>query len=149
MRVTEGSLVKIHYSLFDAEGELFESSEGEDPAEFVSGQGEVPPGLERALEGKGAGDKIRVELADEDAFGAYMPEGLISIPRSELPEDVEKGDMVPVMLTDDDGNELEDGELEFRVVEVREDEAVLDANHPLAGQKVTFEVEVVEVKDGE
>jgi len=129
--------------LFDEEGELFESSREEGPAEFVHGEGEIPPGLERALEGKEKGETVRVELAQEEAFGDYMPEGLITVPRSELPDDVELGDLVPVRLTDDDGDDLDDGELEFRVVELRGEEAVFDANHPLAGQKVTFEIEIM------
>ena len=77
MQIVPGSRVTIRYQLFDAEGELFESSEEDEPAEFVYGNGEVPPGLERALDGKSSGDKIRIELAQEDAFGEYMPEGLI------------------------------------------------------------------------
>ena len=145
MQIDPGSRVTIHYQLFDEEGELFESSEQDGPAEFVHGDGEVPPGLERALEGKSRGDQVRVELLQEDAFGEYMPEGLISVPRNELPDDIELGDLVPVVLTDDDGGELDDGDLEFRVVELRSDEAVLDANHPLAGQKVTFQVEIVAI----
>ncbi len=145
MHIAQGSLVTIHYSLFDEEGELFESSKEEGPAEFVHGEGDVPPGLEQALEGKGGGETVRVELEHEDAFGAYMPEGLISVPRDELPEDVELGDLVPIILTDDEGSEIEEGDIEFRVVELRPDEVVLDANHPLAGQKVTFEVEVLAV----
>jgi len=143
MQVNPGNRVTIHYQLFDEEGELFESSREEGPAEFVHGEGEIPPGLERALEGKAKGEKVRVELGQEEAFGDYMPEGLITVPRSELPDDVELGDLVPVRLTDDDGDELEDGELEFRVVELRGDEAVFDANHPLAGQRVTFEIEIM------
>jgi FKBP-type peptidyl-prolyl cis-trans isomerase SlyD len=135
----------MHYRLFDEEGELFETSVGEEPAEFVHGNDEIPTGLEEALVGKESGAKVRVELDDEDAFGPYMPEGLISLPRTELPDDVEQGDLVPVVLTDDDGDEVEDGDMEFRVVEIRDDEVVLDANHPLAGQRVTFEVEVIGV----
>ena len=102
MQIVPGSRVTIRYHLFDAEGELFESSEEDEPAEFVYGNGEVPPGLERALDGKSSGDKIRVELAQEDAFGEYMPEGLIAVPRGELPDDIELGDLVPVEIDEED-----------------------------------------------
>ena len=146
MEITSGTHVEIHYSIFDEEGQLFETSAEDEPVELVQGAGDIPPGLERALEGKKAGESLRVELLQEDAFGPYLPEGLISVPRHELPDDVEKGDLVPIVLTDDDGSELEDGDLEFRVVELQKDEIVLDANHPLAGQNITFEVEVLTVR---
>lgn len=145
MQIASGTLVRIHYQLFDEEGELFESSAGVEPAEFIQGNGEIPIGLEKALEGKKDGEKLRIELEGTDAFGPYLPEGLISVPRSELPEEVNKGDMVPVVLTDDDGADVDDGDMEFRVIEIRPEEVVLDANHPLAGQKVTFDVEIVAV----
>jgi len=154
VRIGPASRVSVAYELFDEQGRCVESCESADPLVFVMGSGEVPPALERALEGKGAGERLRVTLAPEEAFGAYDPAGLVSIPRDEIPgEELSRGDWVPVQLVEEDGSEDgpdagddEDEEFEMRVVEVSDDEVILDANHPLAGQNVTFAVEVLAVE---
>ena len=138
----------LRYELFDREGELLESSEeeGGEPMEYTHGADEIAPALERALAGKQAGDKVRVTLSPEDAFGAVDPGLIVSIPRSEIPADMPLtvGEFLPVEL-EDAPEDLADEEVEFRIVEVGEDEVVLDANHPLAGETVIFALEVVSV----
>lgn len=149
MKIETGKVVTLSYELFTKDGELFESSESE-PIEFVQGDGDVLPGLEAALEGQDSGSKLEITLNADDAFGDYNPEGLVSVPRTELPPDVElvKDEWITVIVQDDDaGDEEEPGEMEMRIAEVSEDSVVLDANHPLAGQEVTFKLEVVAVAD--
>lgn len=148
MNIRPGSVVEIAYRLYDAEGELVESSEEDGPVTYRHGREEILPGLEAALEGRSAGEQVRVTVAPEDAYGAYNPDGLIAVRRSELPAEHEyaPGDWLSVCVENDEEDHDDEGELEMRVVEVREDEVVLDANHPLAGQSVTFEVEVRSVR---
>ena len=146
MRIQKGCHVVLRYELFDREGELLESSEESEPMEYTHGAEEIAPALERALSGKQAGDKIEVTLPPEDAFGAVDPGLIVSVPRSEIPPELplKVGEYLPIEL-EDAPEDLADEEVEFRIVEVGEDEVVLDANHPLAGETVTFAMEVVSV----
>jgi FKBP-type peptidyl-prolyl cis-trans isomerase 2 len=146
MRIAKGCRVVLRYELLDREGELLESSEEGEPMEYTHGAEEIAPALERALTGKQAGDKVKVTLPPEDAFGAIDPELIVSVPRSEIPPELplSVGEYLPVEL-EDAPEDLADEEVEFRIVEVGEEEVVLDANHPLAGETVTFALEVVSV----
>jgi FKBP-type peptidyl-prolyl cis-trans isomerase 2 len=148
MKIQRGCRVVLRYELFDDGGELLESSEDGEPMEYTHGAEEIAPSLERALSGKQAGDKVRVRLSADEAFGPVDPGLIVSVPRSELPDDAPLvvGEYLPVELEDaPEDLELEDEEIEFRIVEVGADEVMLDANHPLAGQAVTFALEVVSV----
>jgi FKBP-type peptidyl-prolyl cis-trans isomerase 2 len=149
MKIEAGKIVVLRYELYSKDGELFESSEDE-PIEFVQGEGDVLPGLESALEGRDEGAKLEIRLRAAEAFGEYNPEGLVSVPRSELPPDVElePDEWITVVVQDDEaGEDEEPGEMDMRIAEVGDDAVVLDANHPLAGQDVTFKVEVLSVSD--
>jgi len=148
MKIARGCRVVLRYELFDREGELLESSDEEDgePMEYTQGADEVAPAIERALSGKQAGDKVRVTLAPAEAFGEVDPALIVTVPRAEIPAEFELsvGEYLPVEL-EDAPEDLADEELEFRIVEVGEEEVVLDANHPLAGETVVFALEVVSV----
>jgi len=150
--IRAGSIVEIRYRLFDARGELVETTDEEGPVRYRHGQAEILAGLEEALEGARAGDELRVTLGPEEAYGAHNPEGIVAVPRKELPEgDYAPGAWVAVHFEPDPDeagppDEEGDEELEMRVVEVQDDAVIMDANHPLAGQSVTFEVEVVSVE---
>ena len=147
MTIRANSVVEIRYRLFDARGELVETTDEDGPIRYRHGEAEILTGLERALEGAAAGDELRVTLQPEEAYGAHNPEGIVAVPRDELPEgDYAPGTWVAVGLEAEAGEDVEDAELEMRVLEVHDDTIVMDANHPLAGQPVTFEVEVVSVE---
>jgi len=110
------------------------------PRELVIGQGEFLPIIEDALVGMSPGEKKKVIIPADDAFGDYDEERVFSIPRTDLPEDLspEVGD--EIVLVNEDNEELS-----VLVVEVADDEITFDANHPLAGEDVTFEIELVEI----
>lgn len=146
MRIQRGSHVVLRYELLDAEGELLESSEDGEPMEYTQGAEEISPALERALAGKAEGDRVRVTLPPDQAFGAVDPGLILSVPRAELPPDIPLvvGEYLPVAL-ENAPEDLEDEEVEFRIVEIGAEEVVLDANHPLAGKTVTFALEVLSV----
>jgi FKBP-type peptidyl-prolyl cis-trans isomerase 2 len=146
VRSQRGSHVVLRYELFDREGELLESSEESEPMEYTHGAEEIAPAIERALAGKQAGDKVKVTLPPEEAFGTVDPGLIVSVPRSEVPPELPLtvGEYLPIEL-EDAPEDLAGEEIEFRIVEVGEEEVVLDANHPLAGETVTFALEVVSV----
>jgi len=126
-----GIFAALDYRLLDAEGEGVESSSRDAPLCVVLGFGQLPPAVERALEGAGVGDERVVRLAEAEGFGPRDPELLLEVSRDELPEGVAVGDELAADSEDGDAVIL-------RVVEVDADRAVLDANHPLAGQPVTL-----------
>lgn len=145
-RIERGRHVVLSYELFDRGGELLETSEEGDPMEYVHGNEEISPALEQALAGKSEGDKVRVTLPPAEAFGEIDEALIVTVPRGEIPPEVvlSVGEYLPVSL-EDAAPDLEGEEVEFRIVEVGEEEVVLDANHPLAGETVTFALEVVSV----
>lgn len=149
MPITKGDHVELVYELRDADGGLIESSNDEDsgPILYVHLDGELPPRVEQALDGKEEGDVVIVDLEPGEAFGPYDPEGLVSVPREDLPEDAEivPGDWIAVAVEPEEGDEDGEGtaeELEARVVEVNPDGVVLDLNHPLAQEAVQFRLTV-------
>jgi FKBP-type peptidyl-prolyl cis-trans isomerase SlyD len=141
MKVAKDTVVTIEYKLFLEDGQLVDESEAEDPLVYLHGHDEVIPGLERALEGRGAGDSLKVEVAPEDAYGEFDPEGVEEVPREELPADLELEVGSIVTATDPDGDEVD-----FIVKEVRDNLVVVDLNHPLAGKTLRYEVTVREVR---
>ena len=151
MKIQSGRLVELEYAILDDKGDLHESSEEEGPLLYVQGEGELPDALEAALEGHGAGEEFVVALPPGEAFGEYNPDGLITVPRDEFPEDakLEIGEIVVIHLDEQETEEglEEEDELEMRVMEVGPDGVVLDANHPLASKAVTFKVKILDVRE--
>ena len=147
MKIQSNSLIELEYNISDVTGDVHESSRDDGPLEVRMGVEELPPRLEEALVGKVAGDEVQLTLAASEAFGEFDPEGLVTVPRADFPEDaeLEPGLEIVLQIETDDGNE--DEELETRVVEVNAEAVVLDANHPLAGKQVTFWVKVREVME--
>lgn len=148
MNIRPGALVLLNYALYGPDGALVDKSEPGAPMEYLHGHDEVPAALERQLEGLEPGAKKRVEMGPGEAYGQHDPDAIVAVPRSEFPPDSElvPGDVVPVQLQDEEGNALEGESIDMRVVEISPDAIVLDANHPLAGQRVVFDVEILSVK---
>jgi FKBP-type peptidyl-prolyl cis-trans isomerase SlyD len=132
-----GIWTRLRYRVFDAEGEALEPDAVETGCVF--GYGALLPALEAALEGKPAGARCSVELAPKDAFGKRDPKLTLEVERVEFPPGVSPGDRFDAER--DDGTPLV-----LSVLEVSDTAVVLDLNHPLAGQRVRFEVEVLEAR---
>jgi len=149
-KIARGTRVELRCRLYDAEGERIEGAEEGEAIEYVQGDEDLPPALQAALEGQEAGATVRVALAEGEAFGPHDPALLVRVPRSELPDDVELvvGEFLPVGL-EGAPEDLEDEEILFRIAEVGDEEVVLDANHPLAGEAVTFELDVLAAGDAD
>jgi peptidylprolyl isomerase len=134
-----GDLVKIHYTGRLEDGTVFDSSEGRSPLAFTAGGNEVILGVSRAVIDMEPGDKKTVEVAPEDGFGIRQPNQSQKVPRNLLPEDVKVGSALQAQGTE--GTQP----ITVWVVELDEESAVLDANHPLAGRNLVFDIELVSV----
>lgn len=140
MAIKMGDTVFVHYTGTLDDGTEFDSSQGGDPLEFVMGGGMILPGFETAVEGKSIGDKVSVSLEPEDAYGEHNDEMMVVVPRSEVPEHIKPEEGMMLQLT------LEDGDIDVLVSRVTDDEVELDGNHPLAGKRLNFDIEVINVK---
>ena len=137
--IEAGKTVKVHYKGTLADGAVFDSSEGRDPIEFEIGSGQVIPGFDAGVAALEVGQSNTVHIPCADAYGASRDEMVGQVPRTELPEDLEPEiDMVLSMQSPE-------GEMPVRITEVAEDTVTLDANHPLAGKDLTFELTLVEI----
>lgn len=137
--IEAGTTVKVHYKGTLTDGTVFDSSEGRDPISFEVGSGQVIPGFETAVAGMAVGQTDTINIVCAEAYGEPRDEMVGQIPRTELPEDLEpEVDMVLAMQSPE-------GEMPVRIVEVADETVTLDANHPLAGQDLTFELTLVEI----
>ncbi|WP_324027020.1 peptidylprolyl isomerase [Maribacter sp. BPC-D8] len=140
-KVKADSQVKVHYTGKLSNGQIFDSSVDREPLEVKLGQGSLIPGFEKGLLDMVANDKKTIVIAKEDAYGEKQKELFQTVPKSELPQEMEPKVDMALMATNADGSERQ-----LRVAEVNENDIVVDANHPLAGEDLTFELELVEVK---
>jgi FKBP-type peptidyl-prolyl cis-trans isomerase SlyD len=140
MQITQNAVVLIHYTLTDETGKTIDSSAGAEPLAYVHGNGNLIPGLERALEGKQAGDALSVKVSPAEAYGEYDENLVQSVPR-----DVLQGiDNVRVgMQLQAQSNQ---GARAVTVTDVADDKVTIDGNHPLAGKNLNFEVKVTDVR---
>ncbi|MBN1230881.1 MAG: peptidylprolyl isomerase [Anaerolineales bacterium] len=136
----EGVVVGIHYKLFVG-GELADETENDIPLEYLHGFENIIPGLEKALTGKKIGDKLTVTVSPEEGYGVIDPDATMDVNRSEFPHEVPLVPGVELEMTDVDGNLLW-GE----IISVQKDTITIDFNHPLAGEELTFEVEIVSMR---
>jgi FKBP-type peptidyl-prolyl cis-trans isomerase SlyD len=147
VKIEDGCLIELEYELRNSKGEVIESSEKGVLMTYLHGNEEIPPKLEKSLAGHAVGEKVVVTLAPVDAYGEFNPDGIVAVPRSEFPEDAEivPGDWVSIEVSGEEG-EGPKGEMEMRVVEIAPEAITLDANHPLAGEEITFDLKVASVR---
>jgi FKBP-type peptidyl-prolyl cis-trans isomerase SlyD len=139
-RVREGSVVAMEYTLTDERGSVLDSSDGKEPMIYVHGQGQIVPGLERALTGMKPGEQKTVTVKPEDGYGQPDPQAFQEIPKENFPAESLK---VGAVLT----ARSQDGvPIRMRVHEIKDKVVLVDFNHPLAGKTLTFKVKVTEIK---
>lgn len=137
--IEAGKSVQVHYKGTLADGTVFDSSEGGDPIDFEIGSGQVIAGFDAAVRALSIGQTEVVKIICAEAYGEKRDDMIGEIPRSELPEDLEpKVDMVLEMQSPE-------GAMPVRIVEVAAETVTLDANHPLTGHDLTFELTLVSV----
>jgi peptidylprolyl isomerase len=137
----QGDTVHVHYRGTLEDGTVFDSSEGADPISFTIGAGEVIPGFEEMVTGMETGQKKTNTIAADDAYGPRRDELVFTVGRDQIPpgSDIEVGDVLQVGFPDGSSANVQ-------VAAMTDDSVTLDANHPLAGRDLTFELELVEIK---
>lgn len=140
MSIQKETVALIHYTLKDNQGELIDSSEGQEPLAYIHGVGQLIPGLEKELEGKVKGDKLSVTIKPEDAYGVRSDELIQDVALSNFddPKAVQQG--VQFQMQSGDSIRI------ATVVEVKGETVVIDLNHPLAGIELNFDVEVISTR---
>lgn len=140
-KIQTGNTVKVNYTGKLEDGTIFDSSlnEGREPLEVTVGQGQLIKGFEDGLFDMSEGETKTIDIEPSEAYGDINIELINSVPKENVPEGVQEGEMLQ-------GNGPM-GAVNVKVVEVNEENVVLDANHPLAGKKLTFELEVVSISE--
>lgn len=138
-QITNGSSVSVNYTGRLEDGTIFDTSiqEGREPLTATLGQGQLIPGFENGLMGMAVGEKRTIEIEPQDAYGEVNPQMVSEVALNQVPEGVKEGDMLQ--------GQNQYGPVQVVVKEVKESTVVLDMNHPLAGKKLIFDLEVVSV----
>ncbi|MAW95036.1 MULTISPECIES: peptidylprolyl isomerase [unclassified Leeuwenhoekiella] len=140
-KVKNNDTVKVHYTGKLTNGQIFDSSVDKQPLEFQLGQGMIIPGFEQGLIDMSVSEKKTVTIPEAEAYGEVRKELFQEVPKSDLPSEIDPQVGMGLMAKNPDGTERQ-----LRVAEVRNDSIVIDANHPLAGQDLVFDLELVEIK---
>jgi FKBP-type peptidyl-prolyl cis-trans isomerase SlyD len=141
MQIADRRVAQFHYTLTNDQGEVLDSSSGGEPLTYLHGKGNIVPGLEKALTGKQAGDKLKVAVAPEEGYGLQMPELIQTVPRGAFQGVAEIEVGMRFQAQTDHGTVL------VRVTQVTPDSVTVDGNHELAGQTLHFDIEITSVRD--
>lgn len=139
-QVKQNDNVKVHYTGKLTNGEVFDSSLEREPIQFTVGQGQIIPGFEKGIIDMKENEKKTVEIPKEEAYGEVREDLIQEVPKSQLPQDIEPKVGMALVSKTPEGQEMN-----LIVKDVKEDSIVVDANHPLAGKDLVFDLEVVEI----
>ncbi|MBN1448913.1 MAG: peptidylprolyl isomerase [Bacteroidetes bacterium] len=137
-----GDTVRVHYTGSLTDGTVFDSSREREPLSFQVGAGQVIAGFNDAVEGMNVGDTVQVTIEAKDAYGDYREDFVISVNPSDIPEEIDPEVGMELQLHQEDG-----GSIPVKVTAVSEEAVTLDANHPLAGKDLSFEIELMEIAE--
>lgn len=140
-KVKEKDTVRVHYTGKLTDGQVFDSSREREPIEFTLGEGQLIPGFEKGMIGMEVNETKTLNIPMNEAYGDRNNELIQEVPKAELPEEIKPEVGMNLMSRTPDGREIP-----LTVTEVKEEAIVVDANHPLAGKDLEFEVELVEIK---
>jgi peptidylprolyl isomerase len=136
----KGDTVKVHYKGKFEDGKVFDSSEGRDPLQFTVGKGQVIPGFEQAVEGMNPGESKTAKVPAEKGYGPRRKEMVMAVNRNRFPANLDPKVGQRLQLHQADGRKIA-----VTVTDVSESSVTLDANHPLAGKELTFDIKLVEI----
>jgi FKBP-type peptidyl-prolyl cis-trans isomerase 2 len=139
-QVKAGDTVKVHYHGRLTDGTTFDSSSGREPLEFQVGSGQVIKGFDDGVSGMEVGEKKTIQIAVDDAYGQKEENMIVEFPKSNFPPELTPEVGMSLNMTNGSGQVIP-----VTIVELKDDSVVLDANHPLAGQDLIFDIEVVEI----
>jgi FKBP-type peptidyl-prolyl cis-trans isomerase 2 len=140
-QVKKGDTIKIHYHGTLTDGSTFDSSEGREPLQFEVGGGMVIAGFDDGVMGMSVGEKKRIHIPADQAYGHQQAELLMEFPKDRFPEDMTPEIGMQLNMSNNTGQQFP-----VTIVEIKEDLVILDANHPLAGQDLVFDLELVEIE---
>lgn len=140
-QVKENDTVKVHYTGKLENGQIFDSSLEREPLEITLGQGMLIPGFEKGILSMKVNEKKTINIPKEHAYGEVQEELLQPVPKENLPQEIKPEVGMGLISKNPDGSERQ-----LRIAEVNEDHIVVDANHPLAGQDLIFDLELIEIK---
>lgn len=141
MKIEKNKMVKIHYTLKDDEGQVIDSSVGKEALEYLHGEGMLIPGMERELENREIGDKFSAVIEPKDGYGEYNPEYVVEVPRDRFDANTE------IEIGQKFQADTPSGMMLVTVTKVTPENVTIDSNHELAGKRLHFEVEVVDIRD--
>jgi FKBP-type peptidyl-prolyl cis-trans isomerase 2 len=139
----KGDKVKVHYHGKLTSGETFDSSAGREPLEFEIGSGSVIKGFDEGVSGMKVGEKKTINIPVDEAYGQRSEDMLIEFPKDRFPKDMEIKEGMQLMMSNGTGQNIP-----VIVTEVKDDGVILDANHPLAGEDLIFDIELIEIVGG-
>lgn len=137
----QGDTVSVHYTGKLPDGSVFDSSMNREPLQFTLGENQVIPGFEEAVEGMNTGDKVTVTIPRDQAYGDHREDLLMKVGREQFPDNISPQEGMRLEIRQQDGRAIP-----VVVTAVDDEGVVLDANHPLAGQDLIFDIELVEVQ---
>ncbi|WP_019028496.1 FKBP-type peptidyl-prolyl cis-trans isomerase [Colwellia piezophila] len=141
MKIAKNNVVVMHYAVSDSEGTLIDSSYEDEPMAIIQGTGYLIPGLDDAILGYKMGDKFEVAVSCDQAYGERFDDYVQTVPREALAGVEDLGLGTQLRATTDDGEQT------VIVIDVQDDEITVDGNHPLAGLDLSFDVEIIEVRE--
>ena len=141
MTISKDSVVSIEYTLTDNTNEVLDSSTELGPLEYLHGHNNLIPGLEKELEGKSVGDSFKVTVAPIDAYGEYLDELVVEVDRSQFPNDIEIVEGMQFEAGSPEGARI------VTVKSIQDSKITIDANHPLAGETLNFDVKIIAIRD--
>lgn len=139
-KAKNGDTVKVHYTGKLNDGSVFDSSENREPLEFQLGSGQLIPGFEKAVTGMTVGESTSVTIPANEAYGEVNDELILNVEKNRLPADIQPEIGMQLQVQQPNGQPVP-----VVISEVTDDHVKLDANHPLAGKELTFDIEVVEI----
>lgn len=141
MQIGKNAVVAINYTLKDGDGQVIDTSEGRGPLAYLHGAGNIIPGLEKALEGKGEGENVQVTVSPEEGYGQRDESLIQAVPKKLFAETAEPQPGMQFQAQGPQGAQV------LTVMKVEGDKVTVDANHPLAGRELNFDVAVVNVRE--
>lgn len=137
-----GDTVKVHYTGKFEDGTVFDTSSESDPLQFTIGQSQVIPGFEEAVVGMAPGESKTTEIVADNAYGDYNEEMILEVERDRFPEGLDPKIDQQLQVRQEDGQTFV-----VTVTEISDSSVTLDANHPLAGKDLTFDIELIEISE--
>ncbi len=141
-QVKDGDTVKVHYTGTLEDGTVFDTSREREPLEFTLGNGQLIPGFEKAVIGMAEGDTTEVSIESDNAYGERRDDLELEVSKTDLPEEIDPEVGMQLQMQQEEGRAIP-----VQITNVEEEVVTLDANHPLAGKDLNFEIELVEITD--